>query len=142
MVWVVFAVVVRFLVVGFGLLMIFWWALMWLVCFGFVWVLEFFFFLWVLWPAVVFSGGGGFRYGVDLQWRMLWFFGFAVEDAIGFLDLGLDAWFGWVFMAGGGNSRSEVREGEWGFGCENQKNHQEGEWESRFVRKKGKKRKV
>ena len=142
MVWVVFAVVVRFLVVGFGLLMIFWWALMWLVCFGFVWVLEFFFFLWVLWPAVVFSGGGGFRYGVDLQWRMLWFFGFAVEDAIGFLDLGLDAWFGWVFMAGGGNSRSEVREGEWGFGCENQKNHQEGEWESRFVRKKDKKRKV
>ena len=84
MVWVVFAVVVRFLVVGFGLLMIFWWALMWLVCFGFVWVLEFFFFLWVLWSAVVFSGGGGFRYGVDLQWRMLWFFGFAVEDAIGF----------------------------------------------------------
>ena len=142
MVWVVFAVVVRFLVVGFGLLMIFWWALMWLVCFGFVWVLEFFFFLWVLWPAVVFSGGGGFRYGVDLQWRMLWFFGFAVEDAIGFLDLGLDAWFGWVFMAGGGNSRSEVREGEWGFGCENQRNHQEGEWESRFVRKKDKKRKV
>ena len=142
MVWVVFAVVVRLLVVGFGLLMIFWWALMWLVCFGFVWVLEFFFFLWVLWPAVVFSGGGGFRYGVDLQWRMLWFFGFAVEDAIGFLDLGLDAWFGWVFMAGGGNSRSEVREGEWGFGCENQKNHQEGEWESRFVRKKDKKRKV
>ena len=142
MVWVVFAVVVRFLVVGFGLLMIFWWALMWLVCFGFVLVLEFFFFLWVLWPAVVFSGGGGFRYGVDLQWRMLWFFGFAVEDAIGFLDLGLDAWFGWVFMAGGGNSRSEVREGEWGFGCENQRNHQEGEWESRFVRKKDKKRKV
>ena len=142
MVWVVFVVVVRFLVVGFGLLMIFWWALMWLVCFGFVWVLEFFFFLWVLWPAVVFSGGGGFRYGVDLQWRMLWFFGFVVEDAIGFLDLGLDAWFGWVFMAGGGNSRSEVREGEWGFGCENQKNHQEGEWESRFVRKKDKKRKV
>ena len=142
MVWVVFAVVVRFLVVGFGLLMIFWWALMWLVCFGFVWVLEFFFFLWVLWPAVVFSGGGGFRYGVDLQWRMLWFFGFAVEDAISFLDLGLDAWFGWVFMAGGGNSRSEVREGEWGFGYENQRNHQEGEWESRFVRKKDKKRKV
>ena len=89
-----------------------------------------------------FVAGGGFRYGVDLQWRMLWFFGFAVEDVIGFLDLGLDAWFGWVFMAGGGNSRSEVREGEWGFGCENQKNHQEGEWESRFVRKKDKKRKV
>ena len=73
---------------------------MWLVCFGFVgffffslgllagggggnlmfvwFVLGFgvFFFLWVLWPAVVFSGGGGFRYGVDLQWRMLWLFGF------------------------------------------------------------------
>ena len=89
--------VVRFLVVGFGLLIIFlvgsdvvglwvffffgscgrrwWWDLM------FVWlVLGFgvFFFLWVFWPAVVFSGGGGggFRYGVDLQWRMLWFFGF------------------------------------------------------------------
>ena len=139
--------VVRFLVVGFGLLMIFlvgsdvvglwvffffgscgrrwWWDLM------FVWlVLGFgvFFFLWVFWPVVVFSGGGGgFRYEVDLQWRMLWFFGFAVEDAKGFLDLGLDAmvWLG--FMAGGGCSRSEVREGEWGFGCENQRNHQEGE---------------
>ena len=45
-------------------------------------------------------------------------------------------------MAGGGSSRSEVREGEWGFGCENQRNHQEGEWESRSVRKKDKKRKV
>ena len=110
----------------------------------FVWFVLGFgvFFSPVLWLAVVFGGGGGLRYGVDLQWRMLWFFGFAVEDAIGFLDLGLDAWFGWVFMAGGGNSRSEVREGEWGFGCENQKNHQEGEWESRFVRKKDKKRKV
>ena len=89
--------VVRFLVVGFGLLMIFlvgsdvvglWvffflWVL-WpavvvgsdvcVACFGFWGV---FFFLWVFWPAVVFSGGGGgFRYGVDLQWRMLWFFGF------------------------------------------------------------------
>ena len=128
---------------------------MWLVCFGFVgffflfgscgrrwwwWDLMFvwfvlgfggFFFLWVLWPAVVFSGGGGFRYGVDLQWRMLCF-----------LDLGLDAmvWLG--FMAGGGSSRSEVREGEWDFGCENRRNHQEGEWESRSVRKKDKKRKV
>ena len=60
----------------------------------------------------------------------------------GFLDLGLDAmvWLG--FMAGGGSSRSEVREGEWGFGCENQRNHQEGEWESRSMRKKDKKRKV
>ena len=56
-------------------------------CFGF-WG---FFVLWVFWPSVVFSGGGGFRYGVDLLWRMLWFFGFAVEDAKGFLDLGLDA---------------------------------------------------
>nr|POF02114.1 hypothetical protein CFP56_56757 [Quercus suber] len=53
-----------------------------------------------------------------------------MEDAIDFLDLGLDAmvWLG--FMAGGGSSRSEVREGEWGFGCENQRNHQEEEWES------------
>ena len=60
----------------------------------------------------------------------------------GFLDLGLDAmvWLG--FMAGGGSGRSEVREGEWGFGCENERNHQEGEWESRSMRKKDKKRKV
>ena len=60
----------------------------------------------------------------------------------GFLDLGLDAmvWLG--FMAGGGSSRSEVREGELGIGCENQKNHQEREWESRFVRKKDEKRKL
>ena len=76
MVWVVFAVVVRFLVVGFGLLMIFLVGSdVWLDGFGF---LGFFFFLWVLWPAVVLKGGGGggFRYRVDLQWRMLWFFGF------------------------------------------------------------------
>ena len=73
MVWVVFAVVVRFLVVGFGLLMIFLVGSdVWLDGFGFLG----FFFLWVLWPAVVLSGGGGFRYGVDLQWRTLWFFGF------------------------------------------------------------------
>ena len=108
---------------------------------GLFWVLGLFF-LWVLWLAVVFGGGGDFQYGVDLQWRMLWFFVFAVEDAISFLDLGLDGmvWLG--FMACGGSSRSEVREGEWGFGRENQRNHQEGEWESRSVGKKDKKRKV
>ena len=38
---------------------------------------------------------------------MLWFFGFAVEDDIGFLDLGLDAMVWLDFMAGGGSSRSE-----------------------------------
>ena len=52
---------------------------------------------------------------MDLQWRMLWFFGFAVEDAKGFLDLGLDAMVWLAFMASGGSSRFEVREGEWGF---------------------------
>ena len=72
----------------------------------------------------------GFLAGGGFQWWWWWFpvWGrFAVEDAKGFLALGLDAmvWLG--FMAGGGCSRSEVREGEWGFGCENQRNHQEGE---------------
>ena len=85
MAWVVFAVVMRFLAVGFGLcgcmvlgfgffsLWVLWPAVVvgsdvCVVCFGF-WD---FFILWVLWPAVVFSGGGGgFQYGVDLQWRML-----------------------------------------------------------------------
>ena len=61
---------------------------------------------------MVFGGGGGFQYGVDLQLSMLWFFGFAVEDAIGFLDLGLDAMVWLAFMAGGGSSRSEDRKGE------------------------------
>ena len=62
MVWVVFAVVVRFVVVGFGLLMIFLvGSNVWLNGFGF---LGFFFFLWVSWPAVVFGGGGGFVLGL------------------------------------------------------------------------------
>ena len=62
MVWLVFAVVVRFVVVGFGLLMIFLvGSNVWLNGFGF---LGFFFFLWVLWPAVVFGGGGGFVLGL------------------------------------------------------------------------------
>lgn len=53
-----------FLVVGFGLLLVFWWqgALMcgWFVV-GFRG-----FFLKVLWPMVVFGSGGGFQYGVEL----------------------------------------------------------------------------
>ena len=75
MVWVVFAVVVRFLVVGFGLLMIFWWALMWLVCFGFVWVLEFFVFF-----PLGFVASGGFQWW---WWFPVWG-GFAMEDAMVF----------------------------------------------------------
>ena len=83
-----------------------------------------------VWLVLGFFFSLGFLVGGGFQWWWLWFpvwGGFAVEDAKGFLDLGLDAmvWLG--FMAGGGSSRFEVREGEWGLGCENQRNHQEGE---------------
>ena len=53
-----------FLVAGFGLLLVFWWW--WaLMCGWFVVSFRGFWFLKVLWLVVVFSNGGGFRYGVE-----------------------------------------------------------------------------
>ena len=51
-------------------------------------------------------------------------------------------WFSWVLwlVVVVADLRLERESGV--FGCENQRNHQEGEWESRSVRKKDKKRKV
>ena len=72
MVWVVFAVVVRFVVVGFGLLMIFLvGSNVWLNGFGF---LGFFFF------SLGFVAGGGFQ---CCWWFPVWG-GFAMEDAMVF----------------------------------------------------------
>ena len=110
MVWVVFAVVVCFLVVGFGLLMIF------LV--GSDVSLDGFRFFFSL--GFVAGSGSVVVVVVVVVSGMGWI---CNGGCYGFLDLGLDAMVRLGFMGGGGSSRPKVREGEWGFGCENQKNH-------------------
>ena len=109
-VWVVFAVVVRFLVVGFGLLMIF---LVGSDVVGLFWVCGFFFFFfgsfgrrwwWESDVCVVCFGFWGFFFSLGFvascgfQWW--WWFpvwgGFAMEDAMAFWIWVLMLWFGWV----------------------------------------------